>query len=129
MSLNYSNGSLYLRVTNLLQALACRNRETEVTATGVAEHLHEPAKSVAPMLVRAVEQNLLIPRVVDRCEECGRETEGLLDQDEWEGKATCLNCGDTFHRKYVVYSFAPSLVQVAGEKCDPKAMRRRAPLR
>ncbi len=128
MSSNFSDGSLYLEIADLLQSLAVRDKSLRVTATGIASQLSVSSTSVAPLLVDAAKKHLLSARLVDRCEECGMEAEGVLDSSQVEGLADCLHCGRTLHCQYVLYEFTPALVAVAEKLRGPKAQRRRAPL-
>jgi hypothetical protein len=111
---------LKLQTLNAIQKLAAESPNMTVTATGMSQRLHRPPSEIRRALILLTNEGLLVQRIVDECEECGRETEGSLE--EAVGPAICLACNhETSHNKIVIFEFSPALLEVARERDNPKA--------
>lgn len=129
MSPPSSKGITRLRVQNALQDIAAEHPGLTVTASGMTQRAGVDVEAARWALTQAVNDGFLVPRLVARCDDCGSE-QSIDDANEVRGAVCAGPCmRRTQHTPYVVFSFTPTLLQLAGERARPKERRRpRTPL-
>lgn len=118
-SKSHDDLALELQALHAIEELVAYDRDIDLTASFVAQHVGASAAQVRPILSRFAKRGVLLPRIESACEECG------ISEDTGDTEMVsrfCRECSEEReHHPIVVFSASDPLKDAVQ---NPKSRRR-----